>query len=287
MPIIIGYVIVVGSVLGGFALAGGHLSAIWQPLELLIIGGGAMGAFIVANPGKTLKATLAAVPGLLKGSRYTKALYMELMAMLFEVLTKVRKEGLMSIERDIESPSESALFAKYPQVVADHHVLEFLTDYLRLMVSGNLNAHEIEALMDSEIDTHHHEGEAPAHAIQKVADGLPAFGIVAAVMGVVHTMASVGKPPSELGQMIAHALVGTFLGILLAYGFVGPLADLLNARVKEASKQLECIKVTLLASLNGYAPTVAVEFGRKVLFSTERPSFLELETHVKAAKAAR
>ncbi|APV51413.1 flagellar motor stator protein MotA [Betaproteobacteria bacterium GR16-43] len=285
MPIIVGYLIVLGSVLGGFALAGGHLGAIYQPIELLIIGGGALGAFIVGTPGKTLKTTLKAVPALLKGSVYTKTLYMELMAMLFEVLTKVRKEGLMSIERDVENPGESALFNKYPQVAKDHHVLEFVTDYLRLMVSGNLNAHEIEALMYSEIETHHHEAEGPAHAVQKVADGLPAFGIVAAVMGVVHTMASVGKPPSELGQMIAHALVGTFLGILLAYGFVGPLASLLEAKAHEASKQLECIKVTLLASLNGYAPSVAVEFGRKVLFSTERPTFQELETHVKQAKA--
>jgi len=285
MPVIIGYVIVLGAVLGGFALAGGHLAAIYQPLELLIIGGGALGAFIVSNPGKTLKSTLKAVPGLLKGSRFTKSLYMELMSMLYEVLTKIRKEGLMSIERDVEAPHESALFSKYPQVSKDHHLLEFLTDYLRLMVSGNLNAHEIEALMDCEIETHHQEGEAPASAIQKVADGLPAFGIVAAVMGVVHTMASVGKPPSELGMMIAHALVGTFLGILLAYGFVGPLASLLEARVKEGSKQFECIKVTLLASLNGYAPSIAVEFGRKILFSTERPTFLELEAHVKQAKA--
>jgi len=284
MPVIFGYLIVLGSVLGGFALAGGHLSAIWQPLELLIIGGGALGAFIVANPGKALKATMKTLPSLLKGSPQDKALYMELMGMLYEVLSKIRKEGLMSIERDIEAPNESALFSKYPRVAKDHHMLEFLTDYLRLMVSGNLNAHEIEALMDSEIDTHHHEVEAPGHAIQKVADGLPAFGIVAAVMGVVHTMASVGKPPAELGQMIAHALVGTFLGILLAYGFVGPLANLIETRARESSKQFECIKVTLLASLNGYAPTVAVEFGRKVLFSNERPSFLELEAHVKKAK---
>jgi len=284
MPVIVGYVIVLGAVLGGFALAGGHLGAIYQPLELLIIGGGALGAFIVANPGKTLKATLATLPGLLKGSPQDKALYMELMAMLFEILSKIRKEGLMSIERDIEKPTDSALFSRFPRVAKDHHMLEFLTDYLRLMVSGNLNAHEIEALMDSEIDTHHHEVETPGHALQNVADGLPAFGIVAAVMGVVHTMASVGKPPSELGQMIAHALVGTFLGILLAYGFVGPLAKLVEQRARDSTKQFECIKVTLLASLNGYAPTVAVEFGRKVLFSTERPSFLELESHVKKSK---
>lgn len=284
MPVIVGYLLVLGSVLGGFYLSGGHLAAIFQPLELLIIGGAAIGAFVASNPGKVLKATLAALPTLLKGSHFTKARYMELMSMLFDVLTKIRKEGLMSIERDIDAPNDSALFKKYPSIVSDHHAIEYLTDYLRLMVSGSLNSHEIEALMDSEIETHHHESEEPAHALQRVADGLPAFGIVAAVMGVVHTMGSVGKPPSELGQMIAHALVGTFLGILLAYGFVSPLATLLQQKISESSKQLQCIKVTLLASLNGYAPALAVEFGRKVLYSTERPSFSELEQHVKKNK---
>jgi len=284
MFVIIGYIVVIASCLGGYALAGGHLAALWQPLELLIIGGSAVGAFIVGNSSKVIKATFKCLPSLLKGSKYTKALYMELMGMLYEVLTKVRKEGLMSIEKDIESPAESPLFANYPQLLADHHLVEFLTDYLRLMVSGNLNPLEIETLMDNEIDTHHHEAEVPAHAIQKVADGLPAFGIVAAVMGVVHTMGSVGLPPSELGLLIGHALVGTFLGILLAYGFVGPLPGLLEQKGSEATKQLQCVKVTLLASLNGYAPALAVEFGRKILYSTERPSFSELEEHVKQKK---
>jgi chemotaxis protein MotA len=153
------------------------------------------------------------------------------------------------------------------------------------MVAGNLNAFEIENLMDNEIETHHHEGEVPIHCVQKLGDGLPAFGIVAAVMGVVHTMQSVGIPPAELGKLIAAALVGTFLGILLAYGFVGPLASVLEQKLNESSKMFQTIKVTLLASLNGYAPALAVEFGRKVLYSTERPSFSELETHVKQSKA--
>jgi chemotaxis protein MotA len=281
MLVIVGYVLVLGSVLGGFVLAGGHVGAMLQPLELLMIAGAALGAFVVGNPVKTLKATLGAIPTLFKGSKYTKAMYMELMALLYEILTKVRKEGLMSIERDTESPGESALFGKYPGILADHHLTEFITDYLRLMVSGNLNPMEIENLMDNEIDTHHHEGSVPATAIQKVGDGLPAFGIVAAVMGVVHTMESVGLPPSELGLLIAHALVGTFLGILLAYGFVGPLSGLLEQKLDESSKILQTVKVTLLASLNGYAPALAVEFGRKVLYSTERPTFIELEEHVK------
>jgi len=192
----------------------------------------------------------------------------------------------MSIEADIESPHESALFANYPAIQADHHALDFICDYLRLMVGGNLNPFQIEALMDQEIDTHHHEAEQPARIITKVGDAMPAFGIVAAVMGVVHTMGSVGLPPAELGKLIASALVGTFLGILLAYGFIGPLGSLLEQRAEESTKLFQCIKVTLLASMNGYAPAIAVEFGRKVLFSTERPSFAELEDHVRGAKTA-
>jgi chemotaxis protein MotA len=286
MLVFLGYAIVVGSIFGGYAAAGGHLGAMYQPLELVMIGGAAVGAFIVGNPAKTLKATARVLPTLLKGSKYTKALYMELMSLLYELLDKIRKEGLLAIESDIDNPHESALFAKYPKVLHEHHLIEFTVDYLRLMVGGKSNAHEIESLMDREIDTHHHEGEIPAHALQRTADSLPAFGIVAAVMGVVHTMESVGLPPAELGVLIAHALVGTFLGILLAYGFVGPLVGIVEARLHESTKALECIKATLLASLNDCVPAVAVEFGRKVLYSTERPGFAELETHVKDASRA-
>ncbi len=285
MLVIIGYVVVLACVFGGFMLEGGHLGALLQPIELLMIAGAASGSFFVGNNGKAIKATLKALPTVLKGSHYTKAMYMELMTLQFEVLSKVRKEGLMSIEGDIEAPGESAIFSKYPAVLADHHVVEFMTDYLRLMVSGNMDAFQIENLMDNEIETHHAEGEVPVHCIAKLGDGMPAFGIVAAVMGVVHTMASVGLPPAELGLLIADALVGTFLGILLSYGFVGPLAGVLEQKLHESSKVFQCVKVTLLASLNGYAPALAVEFGRKVLFSTERPSFTELEEHIKQSKS--
>ena len=281
MLVIVGYIIVCACVFGGFALAGGHLASLWQPIELLMIGGAAFGAFFVGNNGKSIKATLKAFPSIFKGSKYTKDMYMELMALQFDVLSKVRKEGLMSIEGDIEAPDSSPLFSKYPAVVADHHIIEFMTDYLRLMVSGNMDAMQIENLMDNEIETHHHEGAIPAHVIAKIGDGLPAFGIVAAVMGVVHTMESVGLPPAELGILIAKALVGTFLGILLAYAFVSPLATVLEQKLEESTKMFQCVKVMLLASLNGYAPALAVEFGRKVLYSTERPSFAELEQHIK------
>jgi chemotaxis protein MotA len=281
----IGYLVVLFSVFGGFALAGGHLAALMQPIEFLMIAGAAAGSFFVGNNGKAIKSTLKTLPTLFKGSKYTKALYMELMTLQFELLSKVRKEGLMSIENDIETPEASAIFTKYPGVLSDHHIIEFMTDYLRLMVSGNMDAFQIENLMDNEIETHHNEGEVPVHCIAKLGDAMPAFGIVAAVMGVVHTMSSVGLPPAELGLLIADALVGTFLGILLAYGFVGPLSTLLEQKLNESSKVFQCVKVTLLASLNGYAPALAVEFGRKVLFSTERPSFIELEEHIKQSKS--
>ncbi|MGI4847670.1 MAG: flagellar motor stator protein MotA [Janthinobacterium lividum] len=285
MLVIIGYIAIVISIFGGFALAGGHLGSLVQPVELLMIGGGAIGAFVVGNNGKAIKATLSALPTVFKGSRHNKKLYLELMALMSEILTKIRKEGLISIEGDVEAPEQSQIFGKYPGILHDHHIMEFITDYLRLMITGNMDAFQIENLMDNEIETHHHEGEVPVHCVAKLGDGLPAFGIVAAVMGVVHTMASVGLPPAELGILIGNALVGTFLGILLAYGFVSPLSSLLEQKLSESSKMFQCVKVTLLASLNGYAPALAIEFGRKVLFSTERPSFRELEDHIKASKS--
>lgn len=286
MLVIIGYIVAFGCIFGTYVLHGGNVHVILKalPFEMITIGGGAIGAFIVCNQPKVLKATAKAIPGVMKSSRYTKARFMELMALLYEILQKARKEGLMSIEGDVEAPNESPIFTKYPELLADHHVVEFLTDYLRMMVSGNLNSHEIESLMDSEIEAHHAEAHAPVNALTRLAGALPAFGIIAAVLGVVNTMGSVGQPPSVLGGMIASALVGTFLGILLAYALVEPMAGLVEQRAQDAAKELECIKTTLLASMQGYNPATAIEFGRKVLFSTERPGFLELETHVKGKK---
>jgi chemotaxis protein MotA len=286
MFVIIGWVVAMGCIFGAYAVHGGNMGVILKalPTEMLAILGGAIGAFVVNNQPKILKATIGGLGGVFKGSKYTKARYMELLALLYDILQKARKEGLMSIEKDVEDPHSSALFQKYATVGNDHHVVEFVTDYLRMMVSGNLNAHEIESLMDSEIETHHHEAHAPAAAVARLAGALPAFGIVAAVLGVVNTMGSVGQPPAVLGGMIGSALVGTFLGILLAYAVAEPLAGLMEQKVDEGSKELQCIKTTLLASMQGYAPQVAVEFGRKVLYSTERPTFAELEGHVKGKK---
>ncbi len=286
MLVIVGYVVAMGCIFGVYVFHGGNISVILTalPFELITIFGGALGAFVVNNQPKVLKATIAAIPQALKSSKYTKDRYLELMAMLYDILQKARKEGLMAIEKDVENPEESPIFQKYETVGSDHHVVEFTTDYLRMMVSGNLNAHEIESLMDSEIETHHQESHGPVAAIGRLAGALPAFGIVAAVLGVVNTMGSVGQPPAVLGGMIASALVGTFLGILLAYAVVEPLGGLLEQKAADATKELECIKTTLLASMQGYNPSTAIEFGRKVLFSTERPTFLELESHVRGKK---
>jgi chemotaxis protein MotA len=286
MFVLIGWGIAMACIFGVYIFHGGNITVILHalPFEMITIFGAAAGAFLANNQMKVVKASMKGLGQCFKGSKYSKARYMELMALMFDILQKARKEGLMSIESDVENPHDSPLFKKYPTVGHDHHVVEFITDYLRMMVSGNLNAHEIESLMDSEIETHHNEEHAAVAAINRLAGGLPAFGIVAAVLGVVNTMGSVGQPPAVLGGMIASALVGTFLGILLAYGFVEPLGGLLEQKVEDGSKELQCIKTTLLASMQGYAPQVAVEFGRKVLFSTDRPTFAELESHVKGKK---
>ena len=283
MFLLIGYVVILAASVGTYAVHG-SLAALFVPLEYLAIVGLTVGGFIAGNSSKAIKATVAALPSVLKGSNLNKALYMELLAMLYEILSKVRKEGLMSIEGDIENADASPIFSKYPTVTHDHHVMEFITDYLRMMVGGNLNAFEIENLMDVEIETHHHEAHVPAHVMSKVADAVPAFGIVVAVMGVVNVMGSVGEPPAVLGKMIGGALVGTFLGLLVSYGFVAPIAGQLEQKAEEGGKIYQCIKAVLLASMNGYAPQVAVEFGRKVLYSTDRPTFIELEEDLKARK---
>lgn len=283
MFLIVGYVIILAASVGTYSIHG-SLAALWVPVEYVAIVGLMIGGFVAGNDIKVIKAVIGALPSVFKGSKYDKALYMDTLAMLFEILSKVRKEGLMSIEADVENPASSAIFSRYPNVVADHHLLDFCTDYLRMMVGGNLNTLEIEALMDKELEIHHHEIEVPGHVMSKVADAVPAFGIVVAVMGVVNVMGSVGQPPAVLGKMIGGALVGTFLGILVSYGFVAPIASLLEQKAHESGTIYDVVKAVLLASMSGYAPQVAVEFGRKVLGSGVRPSFAELEEDLKSRK---
>lgn len=281
---IVGSIIVTACVLGGYVLSHGHIGALWQPYELVIIGGAALGAFVSSNSMDTIKATFAACIGVLKGPQYKREDYLNILSLMYELLNKMRRDGLMSLEEHIENPQSSALFTQYPSIVNDHHLLEFTTDCLRLMVGGNIVPHELEPLLELELETHNHHALEPAHALQKVSDGLPGFGIVAAVLGIVITMGSIGGPVEEIGHHVAAALVGTFLGILLAYGFVAPLAAAVEGRAHADSRALECIKTALLSSLRGYNPIVAVEFARKTLQSKVRPTFTELEAHLKGRK---
>lgn len=284
MIVLIGFAVVLASVLGGFVMSHGQLGALWQPYEVVIIAGAAFGAFLVANPTKVVKAALGAIPQLLKGAHYRRADYVDILSMLYDVLVKARKEGMVAIERDAEDPAGSAIFTRYPKLLADRHLMEFTTDCLRLMVSGNLDPMELEQLLEVEVETHHKEAAEPAHALQVLADSLPGFGIVAAVLGIVTTMGAIGGEVAEIGKHVAGALVGTFLGILLGYGFVGPLAAALQHRAHEEGKAFEIIKMALVSSLRGYPPTVAVEFARKLLFSDVRPAFADLEAHLRGQR---
>ncbi len=285
MNFLIGFVVVMGCVLGGFVISGGHVLALWHPSELLVIFGAAMGAFIISNPMKIIKKVGKDLGLLFKGSKYTKQTYLDALSLMYELLNKARKDGMVALEADVDEPENSAIFQRYPTIARNHHALDFICDYLRMMVSAKLNSFEIEALMDVELDTHHEEGHAPSSAVTRIADGLPGFGIVAAVLGIVITMASLNDGAEVIGHKVATALVGTFLGILLAYGLVGPMANYLEFAARDESQFVKVLKTCLMASIQGYPPQIAVEFGRKAIFSTERPGFRELDEHIKNNKA--
>lgn len=284
MLILLGFLLVTVAVFGGFALTGGSMGPLYQPAEILMIAGAAIGAFVAGNNGKAIRATVRTFSKLSRSAAYDKALYMELMSVQYKVLSRMRRDGMLGVEQDIEHPEQSAIFTEHPRILNDPFIMTFLTDYLRLMVSGNMDPLQLDELMNHEIETFERESHIPSEALGRVGDALPAFGIVAAVMGVVKALSQSNAGTGEVGIMIAHALVGTFLGVLLAYGFVNPLASRIEVQAKEAVKMMHCIRVTLLAALNGYAPQLAVEFGRKTLFTSERPSFTELEEHVRSVK---
>jgi chemotaxis protein MotA len=281
MNVLLGLAILFASCIAGYMLSGGHLMALFQPYELIIILGAAIGAMVVANPLSITIATFKSVGGLIKPSPYKKDLYLDLLALLYDVFNKMRREGMLAVEADIDDPSGSPLFTKYPSIDKIHGSIDFIVDYLRVMMIGSIAGHELEALIDAELETHHAEAGLQPGALSRVADALPGFGIVAAVMGIVITMGSLGGPPEELGHHVAAALVGTFLGILLSYGVFGPLSTMLEHNVREESKFYECIKVSLIATLNGAAPQIAVEFGRKVLFHSVRPTYAEVDEKVR------
>jgi chemotaxis protein MotA len=284
MMVIIGWVIVLAAVFGGFVISGGQIAALVHPVKLMMIVGSALGAFIAGCTPATLKAVIKAAPGAFKGAKYSKAMNTEILCLLYDLLNKMRKEGMISIEAEIENPEGSPIFSKYPKVLADHHLIEFVCDYLRMMVSGSMDPNDLEDLMNAEIETHHQEGAVPVAMMNKLGDSMPAFGIVAAVMGIVITMGSLNEPPSVLGYMIGAALVGAFVGILFGYAIVGPIPTAMEQKLTESSKAFECVKEVLLATLSGSSPAVAVEYGRKVLFYDVRPSFQELEAAVKGQR---
>ncbi|WP_225776018.1 flagellar motor stator protein MotA [Pseudomonas sp. Marseille-Q5115] len=281
MAKIIGMIVVFASVLGGYVLSHGQIAALIQPFEVLIIGGACLGAFLQANPGSMTMIVLKKSLKMFK-SRFTHAFYLEVLGLVYEILNKSRREGMMAIESDIEDAAASPIFAKYPAVLNDARMTAFICDYLRIMSSGNMAPHELEGLFDMELLSMKEELEHPSHAVQGIADGLPGFGIVAAVLGIVVTMASLGDgDKAAIGGHVGAALVGTFLGILAAYGFFGPLSSTLAHDAKEEMNVFEAIKASLVASASGMPPTLAVEFGRKVLYPAHRPSFAELEQAVR------
>jgi chemotaxis protein MotA len=286
MLVIVGSVIVIASVIGGYVANGGHLAVLFQPFEVVIIVGAAIGGFITSNRKPVLQATVKAVPALFKGERHDKEAYLELLSLLYTIFKLAKTKGALALEQHVENPGESSLFQRFPKFNADEHAVVFLCDYLRLLTLGTDNHHEMETLMDEEIETHHEEVTAVATAIQNVADALPALGIVAAVLGVIHTMGSITEPPAVLGHLIAGALVGTFAGVLLSYGFVGPIGVAVRARGEAEQRYFLCIKAGILAFMEGYAPSVAVEFARKALNTDVRPTFYEVEEAVESLPAA-
>ena len=286
MLVIVGSIIVIVSVLGGYVALGGKLGVLWQPFEVVIICGAALGAFIISNPKDVVIKSFKAVFGTIKGSRYNKQAYLELLGLQYALYKLGRSKGPLALEQHLENPEGSAIFQAFPKIVNDHHAMTFLTDYLRLLTLGTDNPHELETLIDEEIETHHHEQYQIAHAVQNTADAMPALGIVAAVLGVIKTMGSITEPPEVLGKLIGGALVGTFLGVFIAYGYVGPLANTLKAQYDAETKYYQCIKAGLIAYLQGYAPAVCVEFARKALYSNVRPTFFEVEEATAAAPTA-
>jgi len=281
---IIGYVIVFGAVLGGFVIEGGPVAILIQPVEFLIIGGTALGALIIGTPMKVIMALLNSIKNAVMGGGYNKSDYMELFAMMFEMFTVMRKSGEMALEKDVDDPANSEIFKKYPKFMSNHAAKGMLLDSLRLVISGSANAEELDNLMDEEIETHEEEGRTPVNVLNKTADALPGLGIVAAVLGVIIAMGAMDQGPEVLGHKIAVALVGTFIGILACYGMLQPLCQKMELLLAEEGKYLECIKSGILAYLHGAAPIIAVEYARRVVFSTERPSAQELEDACRGKK---
>jgi chemotaxis protein MotA len=287
MNLIIGIITVIGCTFGGYVAEGGHIEVLAKaaPLEIVIMGGTMVGGFIIANPTIVIKRTLKSLKLLLKKPKYNKASYIELLCMMYQIFKLAKTKGLLTLEQHIENPHESSLFSQFPGFQHNHHATDFFCDYLRLITLGSDKPYELEALMDEEIEVHHGEDAAVVTAIQNIADGLPAIGIVAAVLGVIHTMGSITEPPEVLGRLIGGALVGTFMGVWLAYGYFGPMSNSLKSILEAESRYFQCLKIGLLAHLQGFAPSISIEYARKTLMSDVRPTFVEVEEATSALPA--
>jgi chemotaxis protein MotA len=277
MKLIIGSVVVCICVFGGYAAMGAHLGVLWQPFEYVIILGAAIGAFIIGNPGSVLKRLGSIFGTMFNGSKYSKDSFLELLGVQYTLFKLAKAKGSLALEAHVEDPEASDIFNQFPTFAQDHHAVEFMCDYLRMITLGTENAHEMENLMDEELETHHQEQELAVGSIQALADGTPALGIVAAVLGVIKTMGSIDQPPEILGHLIAGALVGTFFGVFVSYGFFAPMATSLKSAYEAESKYFLSMRAGLLAHMNGYAPAVSIEFARKALMSADRPTFKEVE----------
>ncbi len=283
---IVGIVLVFAAVVGGFLMEKGHLEVLVQPAELLIIGGASIGTLLVANPMHILKGIAAGLRGVLGSSKFNKARYLSTLKMMYQFLNKVRKEGLLSVEMDVEKPKESAIFKNYPQFLKDHHACDFVCDTLRMAITGGVEPFDMDQMMELDMEVHHHEASQPINALATMADALPGLGIVAAVLGVVITMGALGGPPEEIGHKVAAALVGTFLGILLCYGVVSPVSANMTKAAEDHNSFLHVLRVLLLSFLKGAAPMIAIEMGRRAIPAHVRPSFDEMEKNCKSQIAA-
>ncbi len=283
---IIGILVVFVSVIGGFLMEKGHILVLLQPAELLIIAGAGTGTLLAANPMHIIKEIAASLMGIMKGSPFGKERYLSTLKMMYQFLNKVRKEGLLSVEMDVEKPEESTIFKEYPEFLADHHAREFVCDTLRMAITGGVDPFDMDQMMELDMEVHHHEATQPVASLSTVADALPGLGIVAAVLGVVITMGSLGGPPEEIGAHVAAALVGTFLGILACYGVVGPLSSNMAKTADAHNEYLHVLRVLILSFLKGSAPMIAIEMGRRAIPAHVRPSFDEMEKNCKSHAAA-
>ncbi|MFN8588886.1 MAG: flagellar motor stator protein MotA [Burkholderiaceae bacterium] len=286
MLTIVGLVVVIGSVLGGFMIAGGNPAALVQISEIISIVGTSVGTVLISTPAPVLKATSGKLQAVIKPSPFTKKLYLDSLKLLYELFQMARKDGLVAIEGHIEKPKESSLFKKYPAVLHEHHAVDFLCDSLRLVLVGSVPPHDLEGLMDSEIDTHHEAEGKTVGVLQKVGDALPGIGIVAAVAGIIVTMGAIAGPIEEIGHHVGAALTGTFMGVLFAYGFLNPLATSIEHVNSSEARYYHFLKAAVVSFAKGFSPIVSAEFARRAIFADDRPTFAEMESAVKGQKAA-